>query len=45
MWEMLKQIHLNQTIIMAIQNLYSVSKSNVKIGNKLTKEFKVNKGM
>jgi hypothetical protein len=45
LWAALDQINRNQATMVAIPNLYNGSKSTVKVGNKLTKELEVNKGL
>ena len=45
MWEVLQETNINHTLIQAIQNLYKNMTSVIKIGNKITESFLVNKGL
>ena len=44
LWEVLRELTINNTLIKALQNLYS-NTAQVKIGHKLTHPFNITKGL
>lgn len=45
LWNMLQETNINHKIIKTLKNLYDESTSRIKIGNKLSQKFPVNKGL
>lgn len=45
LWKVLQETNLSQTLIKALKNLYDGSTSQIKVGNKLSQKFVVNKGL
>lgn len=45
LWRVLQETNINQNLITALKNLYNESKSQIKIRNKLSKAFNVDKGL
>jgi hypothetical protein len=45
LWETLDRLTINKRLIEAIQSLYKGSSSKIKIGNIITKDFEVTKGL
>lgn len=45
LWKVLQETNISHTLIKALKNLYDQTISQVKVGNKLSPEFIVNKGL